>query len=170
MLAAGDGTVIFAGNMTGFGNTVQIDNGAGVMTLYGHLSSIGVSVGQSVSDGDQIALSGNTGTTSGPNLHFGVYENGSAVDPMLSLAPAVDYSNIDALLPDLTAPDLSTVDTSSTDTSAPDLAAAGGDLSTYFSDLFASSPASTAGVSPVLIAGAALGVALVLHAAFGSNS
>src|SRR5271165_7174349 len=76
VLAAGAGTVIFAGVQTGFGNTVVIDNGNGVTTLYGHLSSIGVSQGQTVGDGDQIAASGNTGTTSGPNLHFQVNVNG----------------------------------------------------------------------------------------------
>jgi murein DD-endopeptidase MepM/ murein hydrolase activator NlpD len=105
VLAAGQGTVTFAGTQSGFGNTVMIDNGGGVTTLYGHLSSINVSVGQTVSDGDQIAQSGNTGTTSGPNLHFGVFQNGVPIDPTMSLAPVVDYSSIDALLPDVTATD-----------------------------------------------------------------
>jgi len=100
--AAGDGTVIFAGVQSGFGNTVVIDHGGGVTTLYGHLSQIGVSVGQSVGDGQQIALSGATGTVSGPNLHFGVYENGSAVDPEMQLAPDL-IDSTDASL------DLSTV-------------------------------------------------------------
>ena len=95
VLAAGDGVVTFAGQQSGFGNTVVIDNGNGVSTLYGHLSSIGVSVGQSVSDGDQVALSGNTGTTSGPNLHFAVFNNGVAVDPTAQLAPADTYSLTD---------------------------------------------------------------------------
>lgn len=90
VLAAGSGTVIFAGTQTGYGNVVEIDNGGGVTTLYGHLSSIGVSVGQTVSDGDQIALSGATGTVSGPNLHFGVYDNGVAVDPTTQLLPISD--------------------------------------------------------------------------------
>jgi len=95
VLAAGQGTVIFAGTQSGFGNTVIIDNGGGVTTLYGHLSSIGVSVGQPVGDGDQIALSGATGTVSGPNLHFGVYENGVAVDPTTQFAPPFDPTVID---------------------------------------------------------------------------
>ena len=95
--AAGDGTVIFAGVQSGFGNTVVIDHGGGVTTLYGHLSFIGVSVGQSVGDGQQIALSGATGTVSGPNLHFGVYENGSAVDPETQLAP--DFMDSGDVLP-----------------------------------------------------------------------
>jgi murein DD-endopeptidase MepM/ murein hydrolase activator NlpD len=87
VLAAGSGTVVFAGVQSGFGNTVVIDNGNGVTTLYGHLSSIGVGVGQSVGDGDVLALSGASGTVSGPNLHFGVYQNGVAVDPETQLAP-----------------------------------------------------------------------------------
>lgn len=91
--------MIFAGVQSGFGNTVVVDNGGGVTTLYGHLSSIGVSPGQSVGDGEQLALSGNTGTTSGPNLHFAVFDNGVAVDPMsqlgADLAGAVDTSGVD---------------------------------------------------------------------------
>lgn len=94
VLAAGDGTVTFAGVQSGFGNTVVINNGNGVTTLYGHLSSIGVNVGQNVSDGDQIALSGATGTVSGPNLHFGVYDNGIAVDPTSQLAPITDTTSV----------------------------------------------------------------------------
>jgi murein DD-endopeptidase MepM/ murein hydrolase activator NlpD len=99
VLAAGQGTVIFAGVQSGFGNTVVIDNGNGTTTLYGHLSSIGVGVGQPVNDGDQIALSGNTGTTSGPNLHFGVYQNGVAVDPTTQLG--ADIADSSALDPSL---------------------------------------------------------------------
>jgi hypothetical protein len=100
VLAAGAGTVIFAGVQSGYGNTVVIDNGNGVTTLYGHLSSIGVSVGQSVSDGDQVALLGATGTVSGPNLHFQVDINGVPVDPTTQLLPAdstddsTDLSNV----------------------------------------------------------------------------
>ena len=147
VLAAGDGTVTFAGQQSGFGNTVIINNGNGVTTLYGHLSSINVSVGQTVSDGDPIALSGATGTVSGPNLHFGVYQNGVAVDPTMSLAPAVDYSTIDALLPD------------TTDTSTP--ATLLSSIDSDFSDLTNSTDAGTS-FDPTLVVGgillAALGV------------
>lgn len=103
VLADGPGTVVFAGVQSGFGNTVVIDNGGGVTTLYGHLSSIGVSQGQSVGGGSQIALSGATGTVSGPNLHFQVMVNGVPVDPTTQLAPDVndsDFSDLDSLLPD----------------------------------------------------------------------
>jgi murein DD-endopeptidase MepM/ murein hydrolase activator NlpD len=113
VLSAGDGTVIFAGVQTGFGNTVVIDNGNGVTTLYGHLSSIGVAVGQQVSDGDQVALSGNTGTTSGPNLHFQVMQNGVPVDPTTQLAPADTFDTFPTDPSLSLSPDLSTFSDSS---------------------------------------------------------
>lgn len=81
VMAAGDGTVTFAGVQPGFGNVVYIDNGNGVTSIYGHLSSFAVSQGQTVSDGQQIALSGATGDVTGPHLHFQVNVNGVAVDP-----------------------------------------------------------------------------------------
>ncbi len=127
VLSAGAGTVIFAGVQSGFGNTVVIDNGNGVTTLYGHLSSIGVGVGQSVGDGDQVALSGASGTVSGPNLHFAVFQNGVAVDPTSQLAP-------DALPVDTSGLDYSSVDLSATtavDPVAVGLAALVGGLLLY---------------------------------------
>lgn len=86
VLAAGDGTVIFAGVQSGFGNVVQIDNGGGIVTTYGHLSAFAVSPGQLVSDGQQIALSGATGNVTGPHLHFQVNVDGVAVDPTTYLS------------------------------------------------------------------------------------
>lgn len=68
--AAGGGTVAFAGsNDTGYGNLVVIAHGP-VFTLYGHLNSYSVRCGQSVTAGQQIGTSGNTGNSSGPHLHF----------------------------------------------------------------------------------------------------
>jgi len=75
------GVVTFAGVQTGFGNTVQVDYGGGFQATYGHLSQILVGVGQSVAPGDVLGLSGNTGLTTGPHLHFQVSLNGSPVDP-----------------------------------------------------------------------------------------
>ncbi len=82
ILAAQGGTVLRAGWNSGYGNYVVIDHGGGVQTLYGHCSALLVSNGQSVSRGEQIALVGSTGVSTGPHLHFEVLINGSHTDPM----------------------------------------------------------------------------------------
>lgn len=79
--AAGAGKVTTAGWYGGYGNAVIIDHGNGLETLYGHLSSIMTSVGAMVSAGQTIGLVGSTGNSTGPHLHFGVYQDGVAVDP-----------------------------------------------------------------------------------------
>ncbi len=80
--AAGSGRVILAETYGGYGRAVVIDHGGGLATLYAHQSSIGVSVGQSVSRGDTIGYVGCTGSCTGPHLHFETRENGARVDPM----------------------------------------------------------------------------------------
>lgn len=80
--AADSGTVIYAGWIDGYGNTVIIDHGNNITTLYGHNSSLAVSDGQSVSKGTVIAYAGSTGNSTGPHCHFEVQVGGSAVDPM----------------------------------------------------------------------------------------
>ncbi len=80
--AADGGTVILAGWCGGYGNAVIIDHGNGLQTLYGHNTSVAVSEGQAVSQGEVIAYAGSTGYSTGPHCHFEVRENGEAVDPM----------------------------------------------------------------------------------------
>lgn len=80
--AAAAGTVFQAGWNGGYGNCVQIDHGNGLTTLYGHLSAIDVAVGQIVSAGQKIGEIGSTGDSTGPHLHYGVYQDGTAIDPM----------------------------------------------------------------------------------------
>jgi murein DD-endopeptidase MepM/ murein hydrolase activator NlpD len=80
--AAASGRVIYAGWMSGYGNLVAIDHGRGISTAYGHQSSIAVSNGQIVSQGQTIGYVGCTGHCFGPHLHFEVRINGSPVDPL----------------------------------------------------------------------------------------
>jgi murein DD-endopeptidase MepM/ murein hydrolase activator NlpD len=80
--AAAAGTVIYAGWLGGYGNLVVVDHGNGLSTAYAHASSILVSVGQSVSQGETVSLVGSTGNSTGPHLHFEVRINGVAVDPL----------------------------------------------------------------------------------------
>lgn len=82
VVAANGGTVTTASYQSAAGNYVMIYHGNSTYTVYMHLSSINVSVGQSVSKGQVIAYSGNTGVSTGPHLHFGVNVNGSYVNPL----------------------------------------------------------------------------------------
>lgn len=81
VLAAAGGTVSFAGSNGGYGKMVEIDHGNGLATRYAHMSRIGVSVGQTIAGGRQLGLSGSTGRSTGPHLHFEVRRGGSAIDP-----------------------------------------------------------------------------------------
>ena len=76
------GTVTRAGWGSGYGYVVYIDHEDGRQTRYGHLSKVLVSVGQQVKQGEKIALSGNTGVSTGPHIHFEILINGTQVDPM----------------------------------------------------------------------------------------
>lgn len=83
VLAADSGRITVAGwpDNGGYGNRVMIDHGNGYVTLYGHLSSISVVVGQTVRRGDRIGLEGSTGRSTGPHLHFEVRKNGVPQNP-----------------------------------------------------------------------------------------
>ncbi|MEA3501598.1 MAG: peptidoglycan DD-metalloendopeptidase family protein [Actinomycetota bacterium] len=81
ILAAASGTVFFAGAKGGYGNSIMIDHGGGMVTLYAHQSKLAVSNGQKVSAGQVIGYVGSTGVSTGPHLHFEVRINGNPVNP-----------------------------------------------------------------------------------------
>ena len=82
VLAAASGTVVKSYMSSSYGNYIVISHGGGLMTAYAHLSRRLVSVGDTVSAGQQIGKVGSTGNSTGPHLHFEVYVNGSTVNPM----------------------------------------------------------------------------------------
>ena len=83
IIAADGGVVTFAGDDGGgYGYYVMIDHGNGYVTLYGHASSLAVSTGEYVSQGQTIAYVGSTGNSTGPHLHFEIRENGVQLDPL----------------------------------------------------------------------------------------
>jgi murein DD-endopeptidase MepM/ murein hydrolase activator NlpD len=89
MYSAGDGVVVEAGPATGFGQAVYIQHDNGDVTVYGHMEVIEVTAGQRVVAGQEIALVGSQGFSTGPHLHFEVYVgglNGFRVDPVIWLA------------------------------------------------------------------------------------
>jgi murein DD-endopeptidase MepM/ murein hydrolase activator NlpD len=81
ILATADGVVVKAEYNGGYGNHVRIDHGYNYETLYAHLSEMEVRIGDRVKRGDVLGALGNTGRSSGPHLHYGIYRNGQAVNP-----------------------------------------------------------------------------------------
>jgi murein DD-endopeptidase MepM/ murein hydrolase activator NlpD len=81
VVSTADGTVIKAGPNGAYGNTVQVDHGHGLSTLYAHLSRVNVRVGDKVRRGDLVGAVGNTGRSTGPHLHYEVKLNGIPQDP-----------------------------------------------------------------------------------------
>jgi murein DD-endopeptidase MepM/ murein hydrolase activator NlpD len=80
--AADNGKVVSAGYDGGYGNKIVIDHQNGLRTVYAHLASIDVSVGQTVSQGSSIGIMGSTGNSTGVHLHFEVYKNGALQNPL----------------------------------------------------------------------------------------
>ena len=96
--AANSGTVAFAGDLGIYGNAVILDHGLGLHTLYGHMSSIDVKVGDSVQQRQILGKTGETGLAAGDHLHYGVYLDGVAVLPVEWWDPKWIADNIEPKL------------------------------------------------------------------------
>jgi murein DD-endopeptidase MepM/ murein hydrolase activator NlpD len=81
VLAVGDGVVSWSGKRSGYGNLVEINHGNGYVTRYGHNQRHLVEVGDTVKKGQQVAMMGSSGRSTGPHVHFEVLRNGKRVDP-----------------------------------------------------------------------------------------
>jgi len=88
VVAVAAGIVTYAGKHGGYGNLVQINHGNGFVTRYGHNSKVLVKVGETVSKGQEIALMGSTGRSTGPHCHFEVWRSGRVVNPIKYLSAA----------------------------------------------------------------------------------
>jgi murein DD-endopeptidase MepM/ murein hydrolase activator NlpD len=103
--AVSDGIVSFAGRHGGHGNYVRLEHGGGIGTGYGHMSRIAVSAGTHVHAGQVIGYVGSTGLSTGPHLHYELYQNGRTVNPMgmrftfqtTGVKPGIDKREIDAV-------------------------------------------------------------------------
>jgi murein DD-endopeptidase MepM/ murein hydrolase activator NlpD len=87
ILAPKAGTVIASGFCRGYGNFMRLAHENGYITFFAHLSRAAYAVGDSVYQGRRIAYSGNTGQSTGPHLHFGIFNSGQFVDPLTRVTP-----------------------------------------------------------------------------------
>jgi len=92
--AVAAGRVVFSGRAEGFGNLVTLDHGDGLMTRYAHNGANLVSVGERVAAGQEIALVGTSGRSTGPHLHFEVLRGGQPIDPMSAISLAKEKSGL----------------------------------------------------------------------------
>ncbi len=83
IVACADGTVIATGNYFYTGKTVLLDHGRGLISLYGHMNSIGVKTGDTLKQGARLGTVGSTGRATGPHLHWTIVLNGARIDPLL---------------------------------------------------------------------------------------
>ena len=97
IMAAAGGRVTHAGWKSGYGKTVEVTHGNGLMTRYAHLSRIGVTTGQKVEQGLQLGAMGSTGRSTGTHLHFEVRLNGKAINPRPFLEANTDVLKIKAI-------------------------------------------------------------------------
>lgn len=81
VLAVADGVVTFAGDRSGYGNTIEVDHGNGYVTRYAHNSRLSRRIGDLVRLGDEVAKAGSTGRSTGVHVHLEVWQNGAYVDP-----------------------------------------------------------------------------------------
>ena len=95
IFATADGVVERAAYHGGYGNTVTIKHGYGYETLYAHMSKLAVEYGAEVKRGDVVGYLGNTGRSSGPHLHYGIYYKGTAVNPRNHMKMDHDMTEID---------------------------------------------------------------------------
>ena len=94
VVAVASGTVIYVGYLGSGGNAVIVDHGSGISSCYFHLSDFAVTEGMSVTAGQTICYSGNTGVSTGPHLHFAVRENGEYVNPLKYYSMISDQSTV----------------------------------------------------------------------------
>jgi murein DD-endopeptidase MepM/ murein hydrolase activator NlpD len=87
ILAPKDGNITAAGFCPGYGHFIRLSHANGYTTFYAHLSRTISQIGEAVTQGTHIAYSGNTGQSTGPHLHFGIFRNGQFVDPLTKVTP-----------------------------------------------------------------------------------
>lgn len=96
--AANDGTVVYAGYLGIYGNAVVLDHGCGIQSLYGHMSSIAVKVGDHVTRDQEMGRSGQTGLAAGDHIHFTMLLDGVPINPVEWWDPHWIHDRIDAKL------------------------------------------------------------------------
>lgn len=94
VMAAMAGKVVGGGYSGARGNYIVVDHGSGVTTTYQHLSKSLAKIGEMVASGQKIALSGNSGVSTGPHLHYEIRQNGQAVDPMKFDGSGIGLENL----------------------------------------------------------------------------